>query len=430
MDCCTATLALLVLTACGAVVTPADDTSSGDDTTSVPDPSDPASGGSQVDSDSPTGDGPPDDGSSTDAPPACEDPPAPQLATHALGNFGSRVSDVLVADLNDDGRAELVLASPTLETLHVIDGTAPLDLAAASVIETRGVAFAIAAGDFDIYPMMDLVVGHADGSLELMIGDGVGGFQSLPTPHYVADDLVDVQFGDFDGDGGLDAVVLGNAADGGRVWWLRGGGEEQIFATAENLLTQHWPQANTTNLAVIPDAKRPGAHAAVVEVRDNDEHWIALLRPGEAPEAADELPHSTVGVAVGHFDGDDIHDIAALGTETSEIFRITGEPGGGFAPMTTDGAYRRIGIMFAAGELDGSGATDLVAGYAIGPEIERIRPSCDGSLHREILDVTLGTDLVHVLATGDLDDDEIDDIVIVDGPFAGQDVTVLLTGQR
>lgn len=42
----------------------------------------------------------------------------------------------------------------------------------------------------------------------------------------------------------------------------------------------------------------------------------------------------------------------------------------------------------------------------------------------------LGTGYVHVIGRGDLDTDDIDDIVIVDGPFAMQTVTVLLTAER
>lgn len=70
------------------------------------------------------------------------------------------------------------------------------------------------------------------------------------------------------------------------------------------------------------------------------------------------------------------------------------------------------GVLVAIGELDGAGAMDMIAGYSLEPPLERLRPSCDGTLDREWLDVTLGTELV------------------VDGPFAGQDITVFLTGER
>lgn len=440
MDRCATALATLVLTACGAVVTPADlaDTSSTNDTTTASStsasssaPGDPTSVGSQVDGDPPppTGDdslddGPLDEGSSTDPPPSCDEPPAPELTKHALGDLGFGVSDVLVIDVTNDGHAEILIADPNLGAVHMIDGTAPLDLAMATVIPAYGPAYAIAATDVDETSTIDLVLAHSDGRIEIQLGDGTGAFVSTATLD-VTDDLYAVEVGDLDGDGSIDAFALGHGSDGGRVWWLRGGGDG-TFAAAENMLTANWPRANSSGLAVIPDARRPGADAAVVEVYDNDEHWIAVVRPNEAPEILVELPHSTSGIVVGHFDDDGIHDIAALGTETSEIFRFAGQRGGGFTVLPTDGAYRGYGILLAFGDLDGTGATDMVAGYGLEPPLERIRTSCDGTLHREWLDVTLGGGLLRVIATGDLDDDDMDDIVVV----GDEDFAALLTGDR
>jgi hypothetical protein len=439
MDRRTAGFATLVLTACGAVVTPADDadssSTSGTTTSSTSGPGDPTSVGSQVDGDPPppTGDdslddGPLDESSSTDPPPSCDETPAPELTTHAVGDLGSRASDVLVIDVTNDGHAEILLANPSLGAVHMLDGTAPLDVAMATVIIAYGPAFAIAATDLDQTSTIDLVLAHSDGRIEIQLGDGTGAFVSTAMLD-AADELYDVEVGDLDGDGSIDAFALGHTYTEGSVWWLRGGGDG-TFATAENLLTDDWPHAYSVGLAVIPDARRPGADAAVAQIYDNDQQWIALLRPNEAPEIVEELPHSVTGLVVGDLDDDGIHDIAALGTETAELFRWTGNDGGGFTTLPTDGAYRGIGVRLAVGELDGSGAMDMIAGYGLDPLLERVRSSCDGGLNREWLDVTLGSDLLHVIATGDLDDDEIDDIVVVDGSFGGQDITALLTSGR
>lgn len=437
-------VASIVLVACGPIVSQRDAAGTDDTTgaTSASGPTVPTGGASQVDGDPPPTDegpldegpldegpldeGPTDEGTTGEVP--CVDPPAPGVVVHALGNLGTRVADVLVADVTNDGRAEILMTNPELGVVHLLDGTAPLDLAALTVVPTDGPAFAIAVADVDADDFADLVVAHADGRVEIRLADGSGAFVS-GAMQTAAEELHNVEVGDLDGDGSIDVFVLGHIDGEGRVWWLRGGGDGTL-AAPENLLGDDWPHAYSVGLGAIADAGRPGAHAAVAQTYDNDEHWVALLRPNAAPEIVGEMPHSATGLAVGHFDADGVADIAALGTETSEIFRWSGLAAGGFADMTTDGAYRGIGTCLAGGDVDGNGTTDMIAGYALAPSLERVRVMCDGSLEREWLGVDLGTELLQVIAIGDLDDDDAGDVVVVDGAFGGQDVTVLLTGDR
>lgn len=426
---------MLVLAGCGPKLALSDaDATSGDEVSggsalsgvsgdaSSSDGSDPDTGGEPTTT---AGDSDQDSGSEDGGEP-CEDIPAPELHAFSFAP-GFRAADVLVADLNADGRPELLLADPSLGAVGVIDGLAPLDVDSIVVMPAYGPTFALAAGDLDANAALDLVVAHSNGRIEVQLGDGSGALAFAATVE-VADVLLDVAVGDLDGDGVLDAIALGSENQEGRVWWLRGLGDGALDAAA-SLVPGDWPRAYTTNLAVFSDATRPGASAVAAQLWDNDQHWIAVLRPGVDPDLSLELPYSATGIGAGDLGVDDVDDVVALGTETGELWRWSGLRGGGFADAESFPG-RGFGTRLAVGDLDGAGGIDLIAGYGVEPVLERVLTRCDASLHREWLSVVLGTDSVHVIATGDLDTDDIDDIVVVDGPFASQTVTVLLTAER
>ncbi|HWB77808.1 MAG TPA: VCBS repeat-containing protein [Nannocystaceae bacterium] len=429
-------LLLPVLAACAPVVaTPADDNSSEGGTSGVSSLSmtsaDPltSAGGSQVDGDPPPDDDDDDDGSTTESmPPPCSDAPPPALTVHTLDGIGNRAGDVNIVDVDGDAHAELLITDPDLGAVWMFDGAAPLDGATPTVIPANGPAQALASGDLDGDGAIDLAIAHADGRVEAQLGDGAGAFVSQPGVE-VTHELYDIELGDLDGDGVLDVVVLGHSDAEGRVWWLRGLGDAAL-APAEILAPGDWPRAYSHGLAVIADASRPNAAAVVAQLFDNDQLWIAVLRPGVAAQIVAEIPYSATDVRVGRFDGDATDDIVALGTESSEIWRWVALADNEYDAMTTSTGGRGIGVMMAVGDLDGVGATDLVVGYGLEPPLERVLSSCDGELVREQLDVELMSGNLHAIATGDLDSDDIDDIVVLDGGFGEQHVTVLLTAER
>ncbi|HXJ79224.1 MAG TPA: VCBS repeat-containing protein, partial [Candidatus Methylomirabilis sp.] len=154
---------------------------------------------------------------------------SPGTARIALGNgngtFGAPVSlplpagsssfarFPLVADVNGDGKPDLVVANPGANSLSVFlnagDGSfnAPMDVAVGKQPTW------LAAGDFNDDGKVDLLVanngdfGHGNGSIEVLLGNGDGTFTAGP----VLRDGVEpdsVAAGDVDGDGCLDVVAV------------------------------------------------------------------------------------------------------------------------------------------------------------------------------------------------------------------------------
>lgn len=124
---------------------------------------------------------------------------------------GNRPSGVAIADVNGDGREDLIVSNSTDNSVSIflgqMDGTfgSKTDFAA-------GLAPGyVKAGDFNGDGKMDIVVvnecfGGCTGGLSILLGNGDGTFKSAveyptgPNPYSLA-------VGDFDGDGTLDLAV-------------------------------------------------------------------------------------------------------------------------------------------------------------------------------------------------------------------------------
>ncbi|MGE0707887.1 MAG: FG-GAP-like repeat-containing protein [Planctomycetota bacterium] len=122
----------------------------------------------------------------------------------------SPVHDVLVGDLNRDGRAD-VAAVCSGGTVEVRLGGAAFGLGAATSVTLSGSIGRPSAGalaDLDRDGKLDLIVVGA-GGVELLRGDGAGGFSSQGTLLGVTG-LGDVAAADLDKDGDLDLVASGS----------------------------------------------------------------------------------------------------------------------------------------------------------------------------------------------------------------------------
>lgn len=158
-------------------------------------------------------------------------------------------SDVVAADVDGDGIADLVVACFESAEVAVLRGLGGATFAPQALHATGGDSHGVAAGDFDADGKPDLAVALSDGGIAILRNLGDGTFEH---PHYlpIGSGVSAVLTGDVDGDGRLDVV---GSSPYERTVWLAHGDGNGFFSPVEGFTLE-----TGTGLALV-DANRDGA---------------------------------------------------------------------------------------------------------------------------------------------------------------------------
>ena len=226
------------------------------------------------------------------------------LAPGTPAYAGLLPNSMAVGDFNGDGRPDLAIAdcgpacagpgSTTGGTVTVLLGDGAGGFTATSgspfVLGSTRPAESIAVADFNGDGKQDLAVANSNGSISVLLGDGLGGFTAVAGSPFMLGsiDALSVLVGDFNGDGNQDLAALGDYA--GDVYNLT-----------------RW-----TNVAVLLGNGSGGFTAAV-----GSPFWT-----GTYPRGA---------IAVGDFNGDGKPDLAMTAYYSNTLTVLLG----GVAPTTS-----------------------------------------------------------------------------------------------
>jgi hypothetical protein len=255
----------------------------------------------------------------------------------------------------------------------------------------------ITAADLDADGRMDLVVASSAGlGVHLLWNAGTtflqAGFSPAPFTPY------DLVLGDVDGDGTLDVVAVDYASGKGAV--LRGAGDGTFT------LVQRFDASGIVvgdldgdgDIDVVAGVTLPTG-GTVLRVYRSDGGVLAV---------AQELPFSPPR-ALADLDGDGALDVVAqdLASPAREVVWLRGRGDGTFEDPAVLGAASGAGLWsFATGDLDGNGWPDLIAMELDGPIHVWLNLGGGSFVHSSFATGARGSDL----ALGDLNGDGVLDV--------------------
>lgn len=280
---------------------------------------------------------------------------------------GAGPASLAMADLNGDGRPDLVVANATDRTLSVrlADPSRPGHFLPATVLATPGrVPLDAAAGDLNGDGLPDLVVAASGANSVLVFTQVAGGTFAAPMAYAVGGDPQAVAVADLDGDGRADLAVATTAnAVSVRLQTAPG-----VFAPAVDFATGVQPVA--LRVADLNGDGRPDLLTANFGADlSPGTQGLSVLLQGAPGTFLAPVHHATgyrsAALAVGDLNGDGRPDVAVANAglpgdpgSVSVFLQAPATPGVLQAATSYRGAWGPLGV--ALGDMDGDGLPDLV----------------------------------------------------------------------
>lgn len=333
-------------------------------------------------------------------------------------------NDLAVADLDGDGRKELLLPISNGDGtggVEVLRARAERQYAPPEDFTTNARALAVAAADFDGDGRVDLAFLSLAGEVVVMFADGLGGYTRTAST-LLGPPVSRLAVGDLDGDGRPDAV----ATHGGAVTVVYGlspaGAEGQTTVALGNeasaIALEDFDRDGRLDLAVVADHD-----FAILLNAGNRSFRDPIVRPGGAIGAE--------SIAAGDLNGDGFPDLAlpfsAFGVpSTVNVFYGDGSggfsegprlaPGGDWVPVY--GTFNKAAIA----DLNADGRADLILSDSSLGTIVLVWQRANGELE-EGPSYPAGNGLQQ-MAVADLDGDGVPDVAILEPPYLAWPNTV------
>jgi hypothetical protein len=336
---------------------------------------------------------------------------------------GQGPRSIAIADVNHDGKLDILVANETSQTLTVLlgDGRGHFRPAPAPPCPTGPLPNDIALGDFNGDGNLDVVIANtATPYLTVLLGDGKGGFKPSPHSPFATTSYPHVHgvaAADFNGDGKLDVVTDSWGHD--QILMLLGDGAGNLILPGQLFTTGKRPYQRLRSADFNKDGKPD------VVTTDMDINAVSILlgdgRGGLHDAPGSPFPAGAVpwAVAIDDMNKDGNLDLVVLPydrdvTDPKQIgvTVLLGDGKGAFtkmrgSPFSLAGCLGPNGV--ATGDLNRDGFRDIVVSCAQNNRLLLYRGSKDGTFKASTRDVQTGWS---GLAVADLNGDGKDDIVV------------------
>ena len=290
----------------------------------------------------------------------------------------SKPSNVAVADLNKDGRLDLIVASEEARTVSVMlgeKGGVPFRAASNQTITLSESPGEMAVGDVNGDGQIDLALDHHDSyKVTLLFGNGRGGFAPAPNSPIVMKQgqhphTHGLGMGDFNGDGKLDIASVNNEDNDISVALGDGRGG---FTNAPNSPFAVGPSPYPLTLADVNSDGRLDIVSNTSATGPNRAQQLAtsraltlLVGDGNGGFKRNDIPLRTGqpwSAAVGDVNGDRKPDLVATHHDQSSLTVVLGDSAGGFREIAGSPFDMGHNVWrFALADINGDKRLDVIA---------------------------------------------------------------------
>jgi len=305
---------------------------------------------------------------------------------------GQGPSAVATADLNADGKLDLVISNEFSNSVSVLLGNGDGTFQPAVSYPVGANPIAVSIGDFAGDGKLDIFTVNGNSSVSVLLGNGDGTFQSQVATNIVTNQPSDVTVGDFNGDGKLDLAMPVSVTQPGdsalTVMLGNGDGTFQspIIANPGPIATPASMQAADFNGDGKLDLVTSDSVAVSVFLGNGNGTFQAPLNSAVSMEPS--------GFVLADFNGDGKLDLAFQGENLTLV--LLGNGDGTFQPEIASSVHLGSSNSLAAGDFNGDGKPDLLV-----PGVAVLLGNGDGTFQQPLFSTMPGVEV----AVGDFNGD-------------------------